>query len=152
MAVGAPFAPRGNRFWPALLAAGIVDRRIDTSAGWSAGDREHLLSRSIGITSLVARATAAAGELGLDELVTGADRLRRRVVELQPTVVAFLGISAYRGAFARPKAVAGRQPDGIGAALLWVVPNPSGRNLHAGLDDLAAAYREVAVAAGIEPL
>src|SRR5262249_41950896 len=98
------------------------------------------------------RATAGADELEPDELVAGADRLRARVVELHPVAVAFLGISAYRRAFAQPKAVTGRQPDGIGAAQLWVVPNPSGGNFHAGLDDLAAAYREVATAAGIEPL
>jgi TDG/mug DNA glycosylase family protein len=30
-----------------------------------------------------------------------------------------------------------------------VVPNPSGRNAHASRDALAAAYREVALAAGI---
>ena len=36
-----------------------------------------------------------------------------------------------------------------GDAQLWVVPNPSGRNAHARLDTLAAAYREVARAAGI---
>jgi TDG/mug DNA glycosylase family protein len=35
---------------------------------------------------------------------------------------------------------------------LWVAPNPSGPNAHARLDDLATAYREIAVAAGIEPL
>ncbi len=78
--------------------------------------------------------------------------MRRRVGTLRPKVVAFLGISAYRVAFAQPKAVAGRQPEGLGPVQLWVVPNPSGRNAHATAATLAAAYREVAVAAGIEPL
>ena len=45
-------------------------------------------------------------------------------------------------------------PDDHGPVLhgaqLWVVPNPSGRNAHAPLDTLAAAYREVALAAAIE--
>ena len=65
-------------------------------------------------------------------------------------VVAVLGITAYRTAYARPKAVAGRQPETLGGAQLWVVPNPSGLNAHSSLADLAAAYREVAVAAGLD--
>ncbi len=65
-------------------------------------------------------------------------------------VVAVLGITAYRTAYARPKAVAGRQPQTLGGAQLWVVPNPSGLNAHSSLADLAAAYREVAVAAGLD--
>lgn len=43
VAVQAHFSPRGNRFFPALLAAGIVDRRIDASAGMLSDDEAHLL-------------------------------------------------------------------------------------------------------------
>ena len=60
VAVQGHFAPRGNRFYPALLRAGITDHLIDASAGLSASDRDYLLGRGIGITSLVARATAGA--------------------------------------------------------------------------------------------
>ena len=34
----------------------------------------------------------------------------------------------------------GRQPELLGAAELWVVPNPSGLNAHETVDSLAAAY------------
>jgi TDG/mug DNA glycosylase family protein len=64
-------------------------------------------------------------------------------------VVAILGVTAYRAAFAAPRAVLGRQPADLHGSQLWVVPNPSGRNAHAPLDTLAAAYREVAQAAGL---
>ena len=148
-ALGSPFAPRSNRFWPALHAAGILERRIDASAGLTPDDRDHLFARGVGITSLVHRATAAAAELDAAELVTGARRLRRLVDELRPVVVAVLGITAYRQAFADRHAVVGRQPDGMGPAELWVVPNPSGRNAHTTLAELATSYREVAEAAGI---
>ena len=60
-----------------------------------------------------------------------------------------LGITAYRIAFERKKAVVGLQSEPIAAAQLWVVPNPSGLNAHSSLADLSAAYREVAEAAGI---
>jgi TDG/mug DNA glycosylase family protein len=67
-------------------------------------------------------------------------------------VVAILGIGAYRTGFGMPKAVPGRQPVGIGEAELWVLPNPSGLNAHESLASLAAAYREPALAAGIDVL
>ena len=46
-------------------------------------------------------------------------------------------------------AVLGEQPEGLGDARLWVVPNPSGLNAHETVDTLAAAYRVVAAEAGI---
>jgi TDG/mug DNA glycosylase family protein len=64
-------------------------------------------------------------------------------------VVAVLGVTAYRAAFARPRAVAGRQDGTLGGAQLWVAPNPSGLNAHVQVADLATAYREIAIAAGI---
>lgn len=151
-AVQAHFGRKGNRFYPALYRAGIVDRLIDASHGFAEEDRQHLLDRGVGITNLVRGATARADELTTAELVTGATSLTRRVRRITPNVVAMLGITAYRTAFARPRAVAGRQPEDLGGTPLWVVPNPSGLNAHATLDSLAAAYREVAVAAGIDVL
>jgi len=72
VAVQGHFAPRGNRFYPALLRAGITDHLIDASAGLTASDRDYLLGRGVGITSLVARATASAAGLGPAELAEGA--------------------------------------------------------------------------------
>ena len=149
VAVQGHFAPRGNRFYPALLRAGITDHLIDASAGMSAADRAHLLDQGIGITSLVARATASADELGPAELIEGARALAERVQRFRPRAVAILGVTAYRTAFQVPGASLGRQPADLGDSQLWVVPNPSGRNAHASLDALAAAYREVALAAGV---
>jgi len=149
VAVQGHFAPRGNRFYPALLRAGITDHLIDASAGLTASDRDYLLGRGVGITSLVAGATASAAELGPAELAEGARTLAGKVRRFRPCVVAILGITAYRTAFGSPRATLGRQPQDLDGAQLWVVPNPSGRNAHASLDTLAAAYREVARAAGL---
>jgi TDG/mug DNA glycosylase family protein len=151
VAVQGHFAPRGNRFYPALLRAGITDHLVDASAGLADADRAYLLGRGIGITSLVARATAGADELGPAELTEGTKRLTRTVRKFRPRVVAILGITAYRTAFGLPRATPGRQSQNLEGAQLWVVPNPSGRNAHAPLDTLAAAYREVALAAGLSP-
>jgi TDG/mug DNA glycosylase family protein len=58
-------------------------------------------------------------------------------------MVAILGVGAYRTAFARPKATVGPQPDPIGGARAWVLPNPSGLNAHYQLPALAAAFADL---------
>jgi double-stranded uracil-DNA glycosylase len=148
-AAGAHFARRGNRFYPALLRAGIIEHPIDASAGMSAIDRAHLLDRGIGITNLVSRATARADELTAAELQDGIAALTRTVELARPQVVAIAGITAYRTAFGRKSAAAGKQPEALAGATLWVVPNPSGLNAHESVESLAIAYREAASAAGI---
>ena len=149
VAVQGHFAPRGNRFYPALLRAGITDHLIDASVGLAPADRDYLLRRGVGITSLVKRATASADEITPAELAEGAKTLDAKIVRFRPRAVAILGVTAYRTAFAKPGAVLGRQPEDLRGSQLWVVPNPSGRSAHAPLDTLAAAYREVAQAAGL---
>jgi len=151
-AAQAHFARRGNRFYPALYEAGIVDRLIDASDGYAYDDRAHLIDRGIGITNIVARATARADELSRDELRAGATALMQRVARIRPNVVAILGVTAYRVGFDRPKAVQGEQADLLARARLWVVPNPSGLNAHSTRSDLADAYRQAAIAAGISPV
>ncbi|GAA1480119.1 mismatch-specific DNA-glycosylase [Gordonia sinesedis] len=148
-ATGAHFARPGNRFYPALFRAGITDRQIDAADGMTATDRALLTGRGIGITNVVARATATAAELSPEELRAGGERLRLRVAEIEPKVVAIAGITAYRTAFGARDAHPGPQDDTWDGAELWVVPNPSGLNAHESVDSLAAAYRKVAVAAGV---
>ncbi len=143
------FAHPGNRFYPALLRAGIIEREIDRGAGMSDDDRAHLLERGVGITNVAHRATARASELSTEELRAGGVQLREVVRRHRPSVVAIAGITAYRTAFSRPKAVAGEQPERFEGSQLWIVPNPSGLNAHETVESLAAAYRAAAVAAGI---
>lgn len=143
------FAHPGNRFYPALELAGVIDRSIDRSAGFSDDDRRYLIDRGIGITNLVNRATVRASELGRAELRTGAARLEQFVTEHQPRVVAVAGVTAYRAAFGQPKAVNGRQPADLARAELWVVPNPSGLNAHETTASLSEWYGGVARRAGI---
>ncbi|GAB2655485.1 mismatch-specific DNA-glycosylase [Gordonia jinhuaensis] len=148
-AVGAHFARPGNRFYPALLRAGIIDRPIDASAGMSRSDEQMLRHAGVGITNLVARATARADELTDDELRSGAAELIHKVERIAPVVVAFAGITAYRQAFAERGARSGRQDRRIGDSVVWVVPNPSGLNAHETVDSLARCYRSAAEDAGI---
>ena len=143
------FAHPSNRFYPALRLAGLIERAIDPAAGMDDDDRAHLIARGIGITNLVERATARAGELSADELRAGGLRLVETVTRHGPRVVAVAGITAYRTAFAAPRAALGRQPDGLAGAELFVVPNPSGLNAHETVASLADSYRAAGEAAGV---
>jgi TDG/mug DNA glycosylase family protein len=145
-ATGHHFARPGNRFWPALHAGGFTPRIV---APWQ--ERE-LLELGLGITNLVARATAAAAELTAAELVAGRRRLERKVARYRPAWVAVLGVGAYRAGFRRPDARLGLQPERLGPAGLWLLPNPSGLNAHHQLGDLAAAFAELRRASIRRPL
>jgi TDG/mug DNA glycosylase family protein len=139
-ATGYHFARPGNRFWPALYAAGFT-RRLLTP------DEEHeLLEDGYGITNVVARATATAAELSAEEYVEGGRRLKSKVRRYRPKFIAVLGVGAYRTAFDRPKATLGLQPEAIGETAVWVLPNPSGLNAHYQPKDLARLFRELRLA------
>ncbi|MCW2764826.1 MAG: mismatch-specific uracil-DNA glycosylase [Nocardioides sp.] len=145
------FAHPGNRFYPALLRAGILERPVDPAAGMTDEERDYVRSRGIGITNISRRATAKASELGNEELRAGGQRLAELVRRTAPVVVAVAGVTAYRVAFAQPKATLGPQPEPLEGARLWVVPNPSGLNAHETVDTLAEAYAAPARAAGVIP-
>lgn len=148
-AVQTHFARPGNRFYPALLAAGIIDRPVDAGAGMTDADRDYFRARGLGITNVVRRATARADELTTEELREGGRLLVERIERTTPQVVAILGVTAYRAAFGVPRATVGRQPEPLAGAELWVVPNPSGLNAHDTVQSLATAYGEAARAAGV---
>jgi TDG/mug DNA glycosylase family protein len=149
-AVQTHFAHPGNRFYPALRRAGVIDRDIDRGVGMTDDDRRYLVGRGIGITNLVRRATAKASELSGAELREGGDRLAAFVAEHRPRVVAVAGVTAYRDAFGDRRATLGRRAEPFAGAELWIVPNPSGLNAHETVDTLAVAYRAPAAAAGID--
>jgi TDG/mug DNA glycosylase family protein len=136
-AVGHHFARPGNRFWPALHAGGFTAKIL------SPYDDASLLERGYGITNIVARATASADELTREELLAGADKLRRKVRRYRPGVLAILGVGAYRTAFGQKAAAMGLQPQMINSTRLWILPNPSGLNAHFQPKDLARLFKEL---------
>ena len=140
-AVGHHFARPGNRFWPALYAAGFTDRLV------SPFDERELLKRGYGITNVVMRTTATADGLSREELRQGGQLLAAKVRRYQPQVLAILGLGAYRLAFEKPKAVIGRQEEMIGETLIWVLPNPSGLNAHYQAEQLGSLFAELRTAA-----
>ena len=140
-AVGHHFARPGNRFWPALYAAGFSEQLL------SPFDEHELLPRGYGITNLVRRASATADQLSRDELLAGGKQLTAKVRRYKPKFLAVLGLTAYRAAFARPKAVIGRQDEMISSTSIWVLPNPSGLNAHYQAKQLAELFSQLKSAA-----
>jgi TDG/mug DNA glycosylase family protein len=136
-ATGHHFARPGNRFWKALHLGGFTDRV------WEPADDRLLPTVGLGVTNLVARTTRAASDLSPEELRAGADRLERLARRFRPSVVAVLGIGAYRTAFRAPAASIGPQAARVGPSALWVLPNPSGLNAHHQLDDLGRRFDEL---------
>jgi TDG/mug DNA glycosylase family protein len=144
-AVGHHFARPGNRFWPALYKSGFTDRLLFPF------DERELLKLRLGVTNVVAHATAAASELTKEDMVKGGSALAAKVRRYRPRVLAILGVGAYRQAFAQPKATIGEQAARIGGARVWVLPNPSGLNANYQLPDLVRLFRELRAAAEAEP-
>ena len=139
------FARPGNRFWPALYASGFTPRQLKPS------EQNELTGYGLGITNIAPRATAQAAELTSAELREGGQRLEALIADRRPRFVAILGVTAYRTAFTRPKAVIGPQPGLLAAARLWILPNPSGLNASWTAPRLAEAFRELRKAAGNRP-
>jgi len=136
-AVGHHFARPGNRFWPALHQSGFTRRELRPD------EQDQLLGLGLGITNVVARATARADELTTGELAEGGRLLRAKTSELGPQWLAVVGVTAYRVAFGQPRAAVGPQDIMVGSTGLWVLPNPSGLNAHWTISQLAAAFREL---------
>lgn len=132
--VGVGFARRGNRFWPAALAADLVSRDRDP--------RHALHHDHVGMTDLVKRASPGASTLTGDEYRAGLIRVGRLVAWLQPRVVCFVGLTGFRAA-RDPKAVAGVQAERFEGAPTYVMANTSGANAHASVGDFVEHFRAV---------
>jgi TDG/mug DNA glycosylase family protein len=141
---GHHFANPANPFWRLLHESGFVDRRL------APAEERELLDRRLGITNLVARATAGVADLTRDDLERGREVLARKIRRYRPRAVVFVGLTAY-AAFerrTRGRVACGEQPDPFAGARVFVVPNPSGRNAHFTPAQMLAAFRDVARALG----
>jgi TDG/mug DNA glycosylase family protein len=116
---GIGYVTSGNRFWPAMLAAGLVERDRD----WEHALRVH----RIGMTDLVARATPRAAEISAAEFRAGFAELEAKCERYQPGAVCFVGLVGWRAAVDR-SAVAGVQERTVGGRPAYVMPSTSGLN------------------------
>jgi TDG/mug DNA glycosylase family protein len=122
--VGHHFAGPGNPFWKLLHASGLtpIELRADEDG--------RLCEFGYALVNLCTRPTRTAAELSRDELARGVVRLRRKVREMQPALVALVGVTLYPQIFGRAAKTpgAGPKPERIEGVPVFVVPNPSGLN------------------------
>ncbi|MFF6780691.1 G/U mismatch-specific DNA glycosylase [Streptomyces sp. NPDC012510] len=140
-ATGHHFARPGNRFWPVLHLSGFTPRVLKPS------EQGELPTYGLGITNVVARATARADELTPEEYAEGGRLLTAKVERLRPRWLAVVGVTAYRAAFTDHKAAVGPQERTIGDTRVWVLPNPSGLNAHWTAATMAEEFGRLRVAA-----
>ncbi len=145
------FARPGNRFWP-CLSRSVLSLPIRAALGVEqlgpANDRD-LLVHGIGFTDVAKRATPKASDLRAGELAAGVDALQAKIERFAPRIVCFHGVTGYRVVHDRLRETSaplalGLQPLTIGAARVFVVPNPSGANAHFTREQQTAWYDALA--------
>lgn len=132
---GHHFVNRSNRFWRVLHLAGFTPQEIAPEQ-----DRT-ILEYGYGLTTVVSRPTARADQLPPEEFSAAAAQFRQKIAGLAPRFVAFLGKPAYAALSAQRDITWGGQTARMEGAIVWVLPNPSGRNRAFTLDALVDAYR-----------
>ncbi len=134
---GHHFAGPSNRFWKLLFESRLVPERITFE------DDDRLPEFGYGITNIVPRATPSISTLAPAEYVAGRLRLRRKVLRYQPPIIAMVGVTVFRAMFPerKDKVTLGPQPERIGGTVVFVLPNPSGRNANFTYVEMRAAFR-----------
>ncbi len=124
---GYGFAGPGNRFWDAAMEAGLITQpRVP---------EQSMIHESVGFTDLAKRATVKASDISAAEYRSGLVRLQLLFGWLTPKIVIVAGLTGWRHATGK-KYPAGWQPDLLGGAPVYLMPNPSGLNAGTSLDAL----------------
>ena len=146
---GHHFAGYSNRFWKLLRDARLVPEPITYE------DDDRLPEFGYGITNLVARPTPGIDTLTAAEYVAGWTVLDRKIRRYAPEVVALVGVTLWRAilplldldAEARTALKQlpplGAMPLQLGAAEVFVLPNPSGRNANFSYDEMLAVFEQL---------
>ena len=134
---GHHFAGFSNRFWKLLHASKLVPEPITFE------DDDRLPEWGYGVTNIVARPTPGIDTLNKEEYVEGRVKLRAKVRRHRPAVVAMVGVTVFRAMFPERKGIVelGLQPERLGDSVVFVLPNPSGRNANFTYAEMLASFR-----------
>jgi TDG/mug DNA glycosylase family protein len=136
---GHHFFNRSNRFWRVLYLSGFTPHQIEPE------DDRSILAYGYGLTTAVARPTRRAVELSAEEFWPACAALERKVRNIAPRAVAFLGKRAYTEITGAKEIRWGLQLAPFAGAQAWVLPNPSGLNRGFNIEALVAAYRDMRI-------
>jgi TDG/mug DNA glycosylase family protein len=134
---GHHFAGFSNRFWKLLFESRLVPERITYE------DDDRLPDWGYGVTNIVARPTPGIDTLKPEEYVSGGKRLHAKIRRYRPAVVALVGVTVFRAMFPERKGsvTLGPQEERIGDSVVFVLPNPSGRNANFAYVEMLSALR-----------
>jgi TDG/mug DNA glycosylase family protein len=146
------FARKTSRFWPGLSRSKLsAPMRQELGIEMLKPEHDSVLPRfGIGLTDVIKRPSANAGELNPNEFMEWSPSLLQKLKHYAPRVACFHGLTGFRPflKFALKVSdrvpVLGAQPELIGSTRLYVVPNPSPANAHFSLKDQIAWYDRVA--------
>jgi TDG/mug DNA glycosylase family protein len=130
----APFANPRNDFWRLLHAAGFTPRLLAPQ------EAPELLAYGYGMTNAARRTTRGSGELRRADYAGARERLEEIARTLHPHVIAFVGKTAYTGAF-RERAEHGLQARRLGDTALFVLPSTSPANAAVSWDERLRWFR-----------
>lgn len=146
------FARTTSRFWPALSASKLsapIRQKLGTDV--LRPEHDSVLPRfGIGLTDVIKRPSANAGELNPNDFMEWSPGLFEKLKHYAPRVACFHGLTGFRPFLRFALKVTDRipalgpQPEVIGSTRLYVVPNPSPANAHFTLKDQIAWYDRVA--------
>jgi TDG/mug DNA glycosylase family protein len=141
---GHHFAGYSNRFWKLLKDSKLTPEPVNYL------DDHKLPCWRLGITNLIARPTPGIDTLRPIEYIEGWKVLNRKIRRLQPEIIAFVGVTLYRAILPLlpdvPKSadlrgnIIGLQSIRIHDAVVFVLPNPSGRNANFTYSEMLNAF------------
>lgn len=137
-AVGHHFANPRNDFWRLLADSGLTPRQLEPSEQWG------LLELGYGLTNAAYRTTKGSGDLRRSDFAGSEERLERLAAELDPGTIAFVGKSAYQGAFGVARSALGLQERTLVATRLFVLPSTSPANAAVPYSTRLRWFRELA--------
>jgi double-stranded uracil-DNA glycosylase len=145
------FARKSNKFWPCISRSTLTARmREELHVETLGPEHDQLLPLfGIGFTDLVSRATPRAADLAPSEFIDGVAILTRKLLERQPQVACFHGITGYQHAHriwerGDTPIHLGLQRPLVGKTRIFVIPNPSGANAHYTRAEQTAWYDRLA--------
>jgi TDG/mug DNA glycosylase family protein len=113
------YAHGQNKFWKTLHAVGLTPHQFAPE------DYENLWALGIGLTDIAKHVYGMDHQLPKDALGQDAvAALKARIRRAQPAILAFTSLNGGRKVMGA-KAVAGEQPETIGATRVFILPSPS---------------------------
>jgi double-stranded uracil-DNA glycosylase len=145
---GHHFAGFSNRFWKLLAESRLVPEPITYV------DDGRLPEFGFGITNLIDRPSPGIDDLRPAEYIDGWRKLDRKIARYRPEVVALVGVTLFRAVLpliagdngrsvAGARLAVGRQSVTIHGAVVFVLPNPSGRNANFSYAEMLAAFKSL---------